>query len=97
MKALESDKDNINIYYNLGIAYTKVGKLDNAIAIWQKALIINPLLANLHYSIGLAYKEKRNFELAKASLKKTMEIDPNYPNAKNVLEELASTKHSISE
>lgn len=97
LKALESDKDNIKIYYNLGIAYTKVGKLDNAIAIWQKALTINPLLVNLHYSIGLAYKEKGNIELAEASLKKTIEIDPNYPNAKNVLEELASTKHSISE
>ena len=97
LKALEKDNENIKIYYNLGIAYTKVGKLDDAIAVWQKALTINPLLANLHYSIGLAYKEKGNFELAETSLKKTIEIDPNYSNAKNVLEELTSTKHSISE
>ena len=96
LKALESDKENLQIYYNLGIAYTKVGKLDDAIAIWQKALTINPLLAHLHYSIGLAYKEKGNFELAEASLKKTLEINKFYPNAKNVLEEITSTKHSIS-
>lgn len=96
LKALESDKGNLQTYYNLGIAYTKVGKLDNAIATWQKALTINPLLAHLHYSIGLAYKEKGNFELAEASLKRTLEINKFYPNAKNVLEEITSTKHSIS-
>ncbi|BBO18851.1 hypothetical protein BPIT_31430 [Candidatus Brocadia pituitae] len=39
MKAVRSDKVNIKIYYNFGIAYTKVRKLDNAI--WQKALTIN--------------------------------------------------------
>ena len=67
---MEINPQKTEIYYNLGIAYTKTNKFDDAISVWQKALTVRPDMASFHYTIGLAYKEKGDLDNAEASLKK---------------------------
>ncbi|MEE2933089.1 MAG: tetratricopeptide repeat protein [Pseudomonadota bacterium] len=41
-EALDADKKNADIYYNLGFAYRKMKKFDKSMAAYNKALKINP-------------------------------------------------------
>ena len=65
----------------LGVANNAQSKLDEAIAAWNKALLIKPDFAEAHNNIGAALLSQGKFEEASAAYDKALLIKPDYANA----------------
>jgi tetratricopeptide (TPR) repeat protein len=61
---------------NLGVVLFQTGRVDQAIAHYQKALEINPNYAEAHYNLGDAFVQKGQFDEAIIHYQKSLEIDP---------------------
>ena len=65
----------------LGAANNAQGKLEEAIAAHNKALLIKPDFAEAHNNIGAAFLSQGKFEEASAAYDKALLIKPDYANA----------------
>ncbi len=90
-KALGINQKRMEIYYYLGITYSKIGKSDDAIKVWQGAIEKSRDKSSINYLNGLIHKEKENNEIAEAFLKKALMIKPEFAAAHKVLEALYSS------
>ena len=66
-------------YNYLGLAFHKVGDLDDAIQQYKKSLSLNPFYADAHNNIGISYFDKGLVDKAIAHFKHAIEI--NYAHA----------------
>jgi len=62
---------------NLGAVYLQKGRVDEALANFQKALEIHPRYADAHYNMGEAFALKGDMDQAIVEYEKALEIDPN--------------------
>lgn len=69
--------------YREGVAANKAGKVDEAIALYTKAIAIKKDSADLYFVRGRAYKQRDKFDLALADLSKAIELNPRYADAYN--------------
>ena len=69
------DPKNEGTLYNLGNAYYMVGKLQDALAQYEKALLINKKNAETHYNMGTAYKDINIPSKALTHLSRSLELD----------------------
>jgi tetratricopeptide (TPR) repeat protein len=60
----------------LGICYSRLGRLDDAIASYQSALAKDPKLAQAHLNLGFAYERKNNLAQAMPEYKEACRLDP---------------------
>ena len=67
--------------YNLGVALAQNSRPDEAMAQFQKALILNPGYADAHYNLGNAFLHKKQFDAAVAEYQKTLVLNPGYVDA----------------
>ena len=65
---------------NLGNVFLRQGRMDEAIAQFQKALAINPEDANTHYNLGMPFA-KGNVNEAIAQFQKALAIKPQFAEA----------------
>ncbi|MEH1793140.1 tetratricopeptide repeat protein, partial [Nostoc sp.] len=63
-------------HYNLGSALYAQGKLEEAIAAYQRALQIDPNFALAHNNLGIALKGQGKLEEAIAELEIAVRLDP---------------------
>jgi len=68
-------------YNNLGRTYYRMGRLDEAISEYKKALDINPDYAMAHSNLGAAYNSKNMLNDAISECKKAIAINPNFAMA----------------
>jgi tetratricopeptide (TPR) repeat protein len=68
-------------YNNLGLALFQRGKIDDAIAHFQKALEINPNFATAHNNLGSALGQKGQVDEAMIQFQRAFALDPAYGNA----------------
>jgi Flp pilus assembly protein TadD len=54
-KAIEVRSDHAEAFNGLGAAYMQVGRVEDAIYLWEVALILEPNLVKIYYYLGLAY------------------------------------------
>lgn len=66
---------------NLGMTLARHGRVDEAIAYFQKSLAINPENAEAHYNLGIALADREQFDDAIAHYRKALEIKPDYAEA----------------
>ena len=66
------------------IAY-QVGKLDEAVACWRRALELKPDYAETHNNLGLAFKAQGKLDEAVACCRRALELKPDYAEAHNNL------------
>jgi arylsulfatase A-like enzyme/Tfp pilus assembly protein PilF len=59
-KAIEYDPNMVIAYRGLGLGYKAVGRLDDAISVWEKALTIDPADDFIHLNLGKAHLEQGN-------------------------------------
>ena len=52
------------VHYNIGIVFRKLGRREEAISQYKKALSVDPEYAGAHYNLGLVYGGKGFFSLA---------------------------------
>jgi len=79
--------DGIRSFYynNIGNAYEAQGRLDEAIASYQRALEINPNLAVALYNLGIVYEAQGRLDEVIARYQRALEINPNHAVAWNNL------------
>ena len=70
--------------YNIrGTRYANLGKLDNAISYYEKAISIKPDYAEAHYNLGFTLQRLGQLDAAVRSYKKVVAIKPDYAEAHN--------------
>jgi len=65
-------------YNNLGRALNQKGQVNEAMALFQKALVINPGYAEAHYNLGNALVQKGHVDEAIAQWKKSLESNSSH-------------------
>ena len=74
--ALACTLDNTIAHNNLGDAFYREGRMDEAIAQFQKTLAINPNNAEANYDLGNAFFKQERINEAIAQFQKTLAINP---------------------
>lgn len=72
----KSDPNNVQVLYNLGIAYSELGQFDEAIIRLKRAVQLDPQHAHAWTGIGVAYQRMGKRELALEPMQKAVEADP---------------------
>jgi len=75
-RALKYTPNNHKMYYNLGTAYTDLGKSEYAIIAYEKAIEINPTYDEAHINLGVAYYNAGMRKEAETTYKKAIELSP---------------------
>ena len=52
------------LYNNMGVAYGKLGRLDDEIAALKKAIRLRPAYSSARYNLGITYMKKKNIKAA---------------------------------
>jgi tetratricopeptide (TPR) repeat protein len=68
-------------YYHLARAFARIGKTDEAIGAYQKALQLDPRDAVLHYNLGSLLGMQGNVEQSRLHLEQAVKFNPNYAEA----------------
>ena len=68
--------NNADAYYNLGLAYTRMERYDDAIDLLKKAIEIKPNESETHFQLGLIYLGQKKYNEAANAFKETVRIDP---------------------
>ncbi len=61
---LKDDLDNPQLYYSLGVFLSKLGRVDEAVVEYEKALVINPYDKNTIFNLASCYDYLGNKEMA---------------------------------
>ncbi len=64
-----------------GLAALNAGKMDEAIASFEKALKLDPTLSIAHYNLGAAYERKDNFVQARKHFQEAVKLKPDFGEA----------------
>ena len=67
--------------YNLGVAYGKLGRWQDAVEAYKQAIRIKPDFAEAHCNLGVAYGELGRSQDAIESYKQAIRIKPDYAEA----------------
>lgn len=66
------------VYFQLGKAYTKMERFDDAAIFYQKSLEVNPIQVEAIVNLGIVYYMKGDFDLAITNFKRSLEINYYY-------------------
>src|SRR3990170_736720 len=80
-------------YYNMGEAYIRLGKPQEAQESFRAAIQLEPTMVAAHYGLGLALSQGGRRDEAKASFRQARDLDPASPFselAKNALRQLGN-------
>jgi len=76
------EPENSAIFYNLGVVYTFLGREDEAIAHFRKAVELSPDYVQAYYNLGQIYLiKKRDFSRALNCFERAATIRPDYVGA----------------
>jgi len=78
---LEVQPNRIEARSNLGAAFMKLGRLDDAIAQYRKALAVRPDMANVRLNLGLAFYKADRLEEAAPEFEAVLKSTPKQPAA----------------
>jgi tetratricopeptide (TPR) repeat protein len=70
------EPNNVQVLYNLGIAYSELGQFDEAIIRLKRAVQLAPQHAHAWTGIGVAYQRMGKRDLALEPLQKAVDADP---------------------
>ncbi len=72
-------------HYEKGMDHFSEDRLDEAIAEFEKAIVILPDDEGLHYNIARAQIEKGEWKLAAASIQEALKINPQFKEGTDLL------------
>jgi tetratricopeptide (TPR) repeat protein len=76
-RTLKYAPNSARMFANLGLAYSKIGRTEEAIALYNKAIEMDPRFKKDYYNLGNLYNNIGNYQEAIAAYKKAIEIKPN--------------------
>lgn len=80
LEAIELDPDLSQAHHNLGLAYSKVGKIDEAIDELKKAVDLNPQAAMSWLTLGGVYQSNGKLDDALEIYQQTLKRFPEFPD-----------------
>ena len=75
------DPENGDVIHRKASLARTLGKFEEAIALFQKAIATDPVNIKHYSSLGLTLKNARQFEAAKIQFRKVLELNPSYKSA----------------
>jgi len=78
--------------FDEGVALSKAGKHDEAIAKFNETLGLAPNCQDCYYNIGYSNIQKKDYAAAEAAFKKALELKPDYVDAWNGLANVYNTE-----
>jgi len=78
LASTEPKQDYAETYYNLGIAYQKSGRYNEAIKAYKKVIELEPSDAEAHYALGWNYSKLNRHNEAIEALNQAIRLDPDY-------------------
>ncbi|MCH7987917.1 MAG: tetratricopeptide repeat protein [Planctomycetes bacterium] len=78
LSILDDDPRNANAYHRLGVVLTRMGKQDEAIPYYQRAVELNPMSSEILSDFGYALFLNDDFEIAEEALQQALAIDPTH-------------------
>jgi tetratricopeptide (TPR) repeat protein len=76
-KAVQTQGDFFEAYYNLGIIFTRENKIDEAADAWQNVVRIRPQFAQGHENLGYALYAESKFPESLTQLRTALDVEPN--------------------
>lgn len=73
---LQTEPENVNVLYNLGMCYSETGSIDKSIESLEKCLRLAPEHANALTALGYSYSRKGEQEKALAKLTAALDLNP---------------------
>ena len=96
LELLKDFPNSINLYDIIGAANIGLGKLNEAIEAYKKALSIKPDYAEAHYNIALILHDQRKLDEAIKAYNKVLTINPSHGSAKHLVSALTGKTHSTA-
>lgn len=79
---LRYDYPHISVFHhNLGVAYKRLGLLDQAVGSYREAIHLNGSYPEPYYNLGIALREKGDFQGAEKKYKKALALNPSFGDA----------------
>jgi tetratricopeptide (TPR) repeat protein len=76
------DEGSDSFWNNRGVVQTKLGKYNEALDCFDKALLLNPGVSNIWLNRGIALVKLNDFEEAMDCFDRALQLDPNNESAK---------------
>jgi tetratricopeptide (TPR) repeat protein len=83
--------------FDEGVAASREGKHDDAIASFNKAIELNPACYDCYYNIGFSNAQKKDYEKAEVAFKKAIELKPDYVDAYGGLANVYNAQRKFDE
>jgi tetratricopeptide (TPR) repeat protein len=80
-----------------GVAASKAGNTDDAIAKFAHAAELSTSCSDCYYNLGYAYSQKKDYDKAEAAYKKAIELKADYAEAYNGLANIYNTQRKFDE
>jgi len=80
-KTVKSSPNSSVAHGSLGRAYQEIGRLDEAVEEYKRAIAIYPDDYKAHYNLGVVYDQQGLLDKTVQSYQRAIQINPAYPNA----------------
>ena len=80
-----------------GVAASRAGNHDEAIAKFEAGAALNPNCYDCYYNVAFSYSQKKDYEKAEASYKKAIELKADYAEAYNGLANIYNAQRKFEE
>ena len=80
------------VAHNQGIAYLHSNRYNEAVGEFKKAITVDPNYKEAHYGLSLVHFQMKNYGEAKKAAEAALRIDPYYQLARELLDDIKSSK-----
>jgi len=75
---IQANPESAVAYNNLGVAYRRLGRFDEAVAAYKKALALDPSLGAIHRNLGVALMKTGVWSEAREAFSRALQIEPTH-------------------
>ena len=93
--ALRDQPDDPKVLQNMAIAYSKTGRLDEAVRCYRRALDLEPKLSGAHYGLGFLFLRKGDLHAAREHLELFLNQPPKGADADRWVRHARQTLETI--
>ena len=93
--ALRNKPDDHRVLQNMAIAYSRTGRLEEAVRCYRRALELQPTLSGAHYGLGFLLLKRGDHAGAESHLEAFLASPPSGPEAERWIKHARSTLETL--